>query len=93
MHQALKDQPILAPDSWQTICCKVLTCLEIRLGTTLHQNNYTNKMKFKLFIGSGKVRLLEPLNSLFQSQLQKKITITCKSLFLLKVTSKLTALL
>lgn len=29
-------------------------------------------MKFKLFIGSGKVRLLEPLNSLFQSQLQEK---------------------
>lgn len=69
--QSLKDQLILAPESWQTICCKVLTCLEVRLGT-LHQNNYTNKMKFKLFIGSGKVRFLDPLTSLFQSQLQEE---------------------
>lgn len=56
-----------------------------------HNNNYTNKIKFELFIGSGKVRFLEtPLYCYFLSlsYREKELTATWigKSLLLLNVT-------
>lgn len=36
---------MLTPKGWQAACCELHTCSEIWLGTTLHHNDHTNRMK------------------------------------------------